>query len=88
LRIAGQYAYFTQGRKLSLEQKRDVYHVVVTCMNSGADFVMQTAGFRTLSRNRVKKLVAEIASNTIPLYSWMNCLPASCLSQNQKSGLR
>jgi hypothetical protein len=42
--IAGQYLHFTQERKLSLEQKRDILDVIIACANNGTDFALQTVG--------------------------------------------
>jgi hypothetical protein len=68
LNIAGAYKHFTDGRALSPEQKQDIFQVILAAANTGTGYVPQTARWRTLSRSRVKLMVAELMSgNVMPI---------------------
>jgi hypothetical protein len=50
------YKHFTEGRWLSVEQKTDIFKVILACSLNGPDYVVQTTNPRTLSRKRVKQI--------------------------------
>jgi hypothetical protein len=50
------YLHFTDGRDLDLEQKRDIFAVVLACINNGPDLAAQTVSVRTLSRKRIQQI--------------------------------
>jgi hypothetical protein len=54
--IERHFKHFTEGRWLSVEQKDDIFKVILACSVNGPDFVLQTTNPRTLSRKRVKQI--------------------------------
>jgi hypothetical protein len=60
LRIADVYEHFTEGHALDQEHKRDIFDVILACVNNGKDYVSQTTSPRTLSRARVREIAAYL----------------------------
>src|SRR4051812_14453083 len=62
--MAGAFRHFTEGRDLDADQQRDIFAVILACWNNGPDNVLATVNCRTLSRNRIKAMVAGIRSRS------------------------
>jgi hypothetical protein len=58
--IAHVFLHFTEGRGYDRDQKNDIFRVVLAYVNNGPDRVLQTVSPRTLSRNRVKDIIAHM----------------------------
>jgi hypothetical protein len=56
-RMADIYTHFTEGRSLNSDQKKDIFQVILACVNNGPRHVLTTTNPRTLSRKRVKEII-------------------------------
>jgi hypothetical protein len=56
LDIAKVYRQFTDGRNLTLDEKRDIYHVLLGCAYHGGH-VLRTVGAPTLSSRRKREIM-------------------------------
>jgi hypothetical protein len=54
------FLHFTAGRDLDPDQKDAIFNVINAFVTNGAKHVLTTATHRTLSRNRVKQMVADM----------------------------
>jgi hypothetical protein len=57
VQMAYAFEHFTQGRKLSFEQRKDIFNVIGTAVNNGKEMVLLTMNPLTLSKKRVKEIV-------------------------------
>lgn len=58
LHVADIYSRFTSERNLSLEQKKEYFRVLVTCMNSARERVFQLSRPQLISEAEVEKVIA------------------------------
>jgi hypothetical protein len=56
------YLHFTRGRQLDVDQKRDIFHVVLMFVTNGHEHVLATTNPRTLSRSRIKEMIEYMKS--------------------------
>lgn len=56
------YLKFTAGRGLNLDQKADVYRLVIACVNNGAKFALANERGVTLSKTRAKAITDHYES--------------------------
>jgi hypothetical protein len=61
--MATVFEHFTAGRSLNPEQRRDIYLVILTCMNNGKENVLVTTNPQTLSRKQVNEIVEFFFQN-------------------------
>jgi hypothetical protein len=66
LMIAGRYLHFTQGRNLSLGQKRNIFGVIYGYTYSNDAYATSETAYRTLSESRVKQIIDELDAVQIP----------------------
>ena len=59
LYVADIYSRFTSKRGLSLEQKKEYFRVLATCMNSSRERVLQLYRRQLISEVEVEKVIAE-----------------------------
>jgi hypothetical protein len=57
------FGHFTSGRVLSREKRKDIFAVVLNCMNNGPEYVRMTTNLRTLSSKQVRKIVNYFKSD-------------------------
>jgi hypothetical protein len=58
------FLHFTADRVLDPEQKRHIFEVINACVTNGADYVLVTTNPRTISKSRIREMVAYIQSAT------------------------
>jgi hypothetical protein len=58
--MRGHFKRFTEGRDLAVDQRQDIFQVILACVNNGPDHVLATVSARTLSRKRVKEIVEVV----------------------------
>jgi len=56
LNISGTYEYFTKGKKLRGEEKREIYNLTTTCSNSDRSDVLNIFNCKCLSKARAKTI--------------------------------
>ena len=66
--MAKGFRHFTDGRDLDVDQQQDIFQVVLASVNNGGNLeqILATTRRRTLSKNRVKEIVAYMVSLATP----------------------
>jgi len=54
------YLHFTESRVLSIDQKEDIFNMIVMTTIQGSDFVARNVRLRTLSKKRVREIAAFV----------------------------
>jgi hypothetical protein len=61
-RMEEAYDHFVQGQNKSPDQKKDIFGVILACVNNGPENVLRTTSARTLSRTDVRGIVDYLMS--------------------------
>jgi hypothetical protein len=62
LHVANIYTHLTSERELSLEQKKEYFRVLVTCMNSGRERVLQLYQPELITKEEAERIISEYFS--------------------------
>jgi hypothetical protein len=58
--MANHYEYFTSGRNMTLDRKKEVHEVLLRCLSNGGKAVLRYMKPRYLSRREVKDIVERV----------------------------
>jgi hypothetical protein len=64
--IGGAFGFLTKGKKMSVVEKRDIFHIIVAATNVGADDCLHFVKLEVLSREKAQEIVALLKKGNPP----------------------